>query len=331
MLVIPIKSIDLTEHPEKWADFFHKTWPFYERWFLKEGLFAREGYLSSLTEFEKYLPALLPTYKRLCEEIGGGDLASRYLSMYCPPPYMSGCSQIAWIKDNPSLIRNYDYSPRYFEGVFMKTDFIKPVMGMSDCNWGLLDGVNSDGLCASLTFGGRRITGNGFGIPIVLRYCLETCATTIEAIEILKSIPVHMSYNITLLDAHLNFATIYMVPNAENLVTSYQVGTNHQGEITWSDYAIMTRTVERLNLLEHSLYNPSETSKSLKNRFLQSPLYNTAFSKAFGTLYTASYSPEKSEVELIWPSKSLTLNLENFEETKVQVNLKTNANRLLTI
>jgi len=38
-------------------------------------------------------------------------------------------------------------------------------MGMSDCLWGLLDGVNGDGLCASLTFGGRRIVGVGFGIP----------------------------------------------------------------------------------------------------------------------------------------------------------------------
>ena len=38
---------------------------------------------------------------------------------------------------------------------------------MSDCLWGLLDGMNDDGLGVSLTFGGRRVLGDGFGIPIV--------------------------------------------------------------------------------------------------------------------------------------------------------------------
>lgn len=331
MLVLPIKSIDLEKHPELWGPFFNKTWPAYERWFLKEGVFARAGYLTSLSAFEKHLPELLPIYKSLCEEAGGGDLSSRYLSMYNPPPYMSGCSQIAWVRDNPCLIRNYDYSPRYFEGMFMKTNWLKPVMGMSDCNWGLLDGVNGDGLSASLTFGGRRITGNGFGIPIVLRYCLETCSNTSEAIQLLQKVPVHMSYNITLLDANNQYATVYMVPDGQNLVTEYQVGTNHQGEITWSDYAIMTKTVERMTLLENCIYDTAEKEHSLKQKFLQPPLYNSQFSKAFGTLYTASYSPIKKSVELMWPTKRMELELENFEEKRTQINLNAKVNRLLSI
>ena len=47
---------------------------------------------------------------------------------------------------------------------------------MSDCLWGLLDGVNDAGLAVSLTFGGRRDVGDGFGIPIVVRYLLEVCS-----------------------------------------------------------------------------------------------------------------------------------------------------------
>jgi len=186
-------------------------------------------------------------------------------------------------------------------------------MGMGDCNWSLLDGVNQDGLCASLTFGGRRITGNGFGIPIVLRYCLEVCTNTEEAISLLQRVPVHMSYNITLLDDDLNYATIYMVPDGQNLVTKHQVGANHQGEITLSDYAIKTKTVERMTLLENCIFCPSENHQSTKQKFLQAPLYNTQFSKAFGTLYTASYSPLNKSIELIWPTKRLDTSLENFE------------------
>ncbi|HAW18641.1 MAG TPA: hypothetical protein DCX14_00520 [Flavobacteriales bacterium] len=84
MLIVPITSFDLSVHPEKWETFFNRTWPFYKAWFLKEGPTARPGYLTSLGAFEKHFPELVDTYKSLCEQIGGGDLASRYLSMYSP-------------------------------------------------------------------------------------------------------------------------------------------------------------------------------------------------------------------------------------------------------
>ena len=49
-------------------------------------------------------------------------------------------------RDNTFLIRNYDYNPALFEGNIVYTHWLKPVMGMSDCTWGLLDGMNADGL-----------------------------------------------------------------------------------------------------------------------------------------------------------------------------------------
>ena len=52
---------------------------------------------------------------------------------------------------------------------------------MSDCLWGLLDGMNDAGLAVSLTFGGRPVLGDGFGIPLVMRYVLETCEDVAEA------------------------------------------------------------------------------------------------------------------------------------------------------
>lgn len=327
MIFVNINNIDLSEDDSKWSDLFAKTWPTYERWFLKEGLKARAGFLTSASAFEKIFPELNATYKHLCELAGGTDLASRYLSMYCPPPYMSGCSQIAWTKDAPALIRNYDYSPRFFEGLVLKTNWLKPIIGMSDCNWGLLDGINADGLTASLTFGGRRITHSGFGIPLVVRYCLETCSNTFEAIEKLKDIKVHMAYNVTLLDKALNFATIYFIPGQKNQVTYSPVGTNHQEEITWPDYAAMTKTVERRNILEYAITNPFEHRDSMIAKFLKAPLYNTAFEKAFGTLYTACYDPIHSSVSYYWPGKHLHQSFDNFEEKKISIPLKASASR----
>ena len=71
---------------------------------------------------------------------------------------------------------------------------------MLDCLWGLLDGINDAGLAISLTFGGRPQVGEGFGIPLIIRYVLETCRNTGEAMRALRRIPVQMSYNVTALD-----------------------------------------------------------------------------------------------------------------------------------
>lgn len=331
MLFLPFKSIEVGSDDAEWTALFKKSWPAYKKWFLKEGMKMRPGYLSSHQAFDAHFPELTDTYTRLCDRVGGGDLTSRFLSMYCPPPYMSGCSQLAWPGASPMLIRNYDYSPRYFEAVFLKTNWLKPVMGMSDCTWGLLDGINADGLCASLTFGGRKLIGKGFGIPLILRYCLETCSNVPEAVKRLLQIPVHMAYNITLMDAELRYATLYFTPGMDNRVTYQPVGTNHQEEINWPDYASMTRTLERKQILEFAMANPLETATSVMDRFLTAPLYNTAYEKAFGTLYTALYHPMQRTARMLWPGKFIDLSLEAFEAKRMQVPLKTNANRLLSI
>jgi len=331
MLFIPFQSIDFTADEALWAKVFAKVWPAYRHWFLKEGAQARPGYLSSKAAFAQHFPELVATYDSLCDQAGGGDLSSRFLSMYCPPPYMSGCSQLVWTKSSPMLIRNYDYSPRYFEGMMIKTNWLKPVIGVSDCVWGLLDGMNADGLCASLTFGGRKIIGKGFGIPLLIRYCLETCSTTKEAIEKLKDIPVHMAYNVTLVDANLEFATIYFIPGSESQVTVHAVGTNHQEEISWPDYARMTQTVERRSILEYALTNPFETRESIIQRFFEPPLFNSAYEKAFGTLYTAIYEPVTKSATLLWQGKSMTQSFAHFESKKFPVTLKTSAGRLFSL
>ena len=86
------------------------------------------------------------------------------------------------------------------------------VLGMLDCLWGLLDGVNDAGLAVSLTFGGRPQVGEGFGIPLVIRYVLDA-ATAEQAVAALRRIPVHMSYNVTVLDTAGQRATVYLAPD----------------------------------------------------------------------------------------------------------------------
>lgn len=315
-VVVAIKSIQESKPGDQWSTFFHRVWPYYKKWFLSEGFTARPGYLTSVGKLEEHMPELMPTYERLTTLAGGGDVESRFLSLWCPPPFLAGCSQIAWNREGNFLLRNYDYSPQYFDGVLLYSDWIRPVIGVVDCTWGLLDGMNASGLAASLTFGGRKTTGDGFGIPLVLRYVLETCETVGEAVRVFDRVPVHMSYNVTLIDITGHNATLYLNPDRKPILVNEPLCTNHQQQVEWSDYALLTSTVERKEFLVSKAADPAESIETLLRKFLKPPLYNTRFDKAFGTLYTILYDLNHGTIGMHWPERTLLQSFENFKPGK---------------
>src|SRR5262245_44348163 len=170
---------------------FESRWPNYLRWYLQDGDAARPNYLACAHSLEQYMPELVPAWERLTERFGGSDLVARFLSLWRPPPFVGGCTQALGTRDRPALVRNYDFRPQLCDAVLLHGRFAgMTTMSMSDCLWGVLDGVNEDGLCVSLAFGGRRAEGEGFGIAIVLRYILETCRSAKDALEVLRRVPV---------------------------------------------------------------------------------------------------------------------------------------------
>lgn len=321
---LTLHSIREDQPGPKWQALFETYWPLYKEWFLSEGHLARPGYLTSLKKLRQYMPELAPTYERLVELAGGGDLAARFLSLYCPPPYLSGCSQAVWPRrQKPILVRNYDYSPKLFEGNLLYSAWHRPVIGMIDSLWGILDGINDAGLAVSLTFGGRKIVGDGFGVPLLLRYILEFCTDTAAAAQVLQRVPIHMPYNVTVVDAKGKFITAYLSPDRAAVITATPVGTNHQMQIEWADYARLTSTVERKEFLEARLADPEENEQKFIQRFLLPPLHNTQYEKAFGTLYTAAYYPRTGQAEYYWPNQtSLRQSFDHFREQKTIINLK---------
>jgi predicted choloylglycine hydrolase len=299
----------------KWQALFARFWPAYERWFLKEGEQARPRYLSSLRQLRAHMPELVPTYERLVELAGDTDLVARFLSSFCPPSYLIACSQAVWSNDEPLLVRNYDYNPQLCEGVILNTAWNgRRVIAMSDGAWGVLDGLNADGLAVSLSFGGRRVVGAGFGVPLVLRYVLEFAASTEEAIGILERIPVHMSYNVTVLDRSGNFATAYLRPDEPALVRAVPYAANHQEEIEWHQHARATATLQREYFLFRQLTGAARGPDDLVASFLAPPLYSNAFDKGYGTIYTAIYRPTRLEVEYLWPGARWSLGFDAFVE-----------------
>jgi predicted choloylglycine hydrolase len=175
---------------------------------------------------------------------------------------------------------------------------------MADCLWGLLDGVNDAGLAVSLTFGGRRGAGEGFGIPLVVRYLLEVATSTEHACALLARLPVAMSYNLTMVDAAGAVVTAFVSPGAPPEFTAAPAATNHRGSVPDdAAHARSLRSVERRTTLldlAHRAVAPGE----LPGRFLAEPLYSTGFSRAFGTLYTALYRTATGTVELVWPGRT---------------------------
>lgn len=309
-------GIDEAEPGPKWQALFERLWPAYRRWYVSDGEPARPTYLACRRALKNHMPELLPLYERLCALAGGSDLAARFLSLYCPPPYLSACSQAIWPGDEPVLVRNYDYSPHAFDAVLLRTRWLgkHTVVGMSDCLWGLLDGINDAGLAVSLTFGGRRIVGDGFGVPLILRYVLETCESAAEASRALARIPTHMAYNVTALDAGRRRVTVYLAPDRPAVVTGAAVATNHQERVEWHQHAYATASVQRERYLLQRLTLHQEPQAKFIEAFLKPPLYSIAFERGFGTLYTAAFWPRRLELDYRWPGASWRQSLDGFGE-----------------
>ena len=127
------RAIEVDPSGAAWAEAFGWLWPAYRKWWLREGSEARATYLEGRRALARHMPELMPTYHQLCALAGGGDRQARFLSFWCPPAYLSGCSQAVWPGNPPLLVRNYDYSPRAFDAMLLRTHWGgRTVIGTSD-------------------------------------------------------------------------------------------------------------------------------------------------------------------------------------------------------
>lgn len=285
-----------------WAQLFADKWPGYRRWYVDGAAADRPDLRTAVRMLARHMPELMPTYLRLVELAGGDETAARMLTLWDPPRFSPGCSQLAFRAPDPMLCRNYDYSPHLFEGTVAATAYTgRRVLGTGDCLWGLIDGMNDAGLAVSLTFGGRPGSGRGFGVPLVLRYLLEVTTTTTEACAVLRRVPVSMSYNLTLIDAVGNARTVFVGPDEPPEVIDSVAATNHRGAVPeFPEQARALHSVERLHWLDELAARHPDPD-SVVSAFLSKPLYNAGFSRAFGTLYTALYRPALGYVDYCWP------------------------------
>ncbi len=176
------------------------------------------------------MPELVPTYDRLVAVAGGSDRAARFLSTWCPPTYLGGCSLAAVSsKKDVRFVRNYGLSPELKERLLLPTEWSgRAVMGMVEFLYGLSDGINGAGLGVALAYGGRSEGGQGFGVTTIVRFVLETCDTVDEALSALKRVPSHMAYSLVLADASGQTASVELAPGGDLTIMPTAVATNHK-------------------------------------------------------------------------------------------------------
>lgn len=281
-----------------WAARIRALWPRAEK-ALAPDAFTPEGAAEARQLFQTHMPELVPALDMLAWQAGVPN-GETFLTLAALRPFPAACTQVGV----PGvLLRNYDFDPGEVEGLIVRSNLLRPVIGTQDGGWGLLDGMNGAGLSVSLTFGGRVTQGPGFAIIIVLRYLLETCDTVDQALARLSAIPVCVPQNITLVDHH-QAVTVYTGPDIAMLRAPDACAANHQHFPVPSDQEHNTRTTERIMAIRSS--GPSVAA------MLKPPIYSGNYDGGLGTVYTACYRPEAGQVTYYWPGRRWELSFGKF-------------------
>ncbi len=301
----------------KWAARWRRCWPDYQAWFIAKGGDDGPSLAQCKAALRRYMPELLPTHGRLTALAGGSDRAARFLSTWCPPTYLGGCSLAAVAQGSDvRLVRNYDLSPELNEGLLLRSEWTgRAVMGMSEFLWGLSDGINEAGLAVAIAYGGRSETGEGFGITTIIRYILETCDSVDEALEVLRRVPSHMAYNLVLADASGRVEGVEMLPGGGARITARAIAANHQSGPEQAINPSFTHTYERHAHLDRMRATP----RTLNAQFLKKPLLQDRYAQGFGTLFTAEYDPVARSLGLTILGARWDQSLDAFAEWRREV------------
>ena len=294
-----------TLHEERvgsaWSSIYALGSPGWAHWYNERQPEEPVSLAASYRALRSYMPGADRLVDDLVNEVSGDETVARFLTFWTPPRYLIGCSQAAIVdNDGPLLIRNYDLDPALSEATLFQSAWLgRRVIGMVDAMSGLSDGMNEHGLAMSLAFGGRAVSGKGFGIPFIVRYVLETCRDVADAVEALRGIPCHMSYNLTLIDRAGESCTVMLSPDRPLMVQKQAWSANQQLGVEWLPYAAFSGTEARADHLE-SLLAHSPNGAEMEAAFLAPPLHRDDFVRKFVTVFTAAYRPSAGSIDLIW-------------------------------
>ena len=197
--------------------------------------------------YEKYYPEILREIKGIADgqRDSYDDLCTFLLSMYCFE-FDNHCTCFAF-KDKNNIIfgRNSDFIvelEKLYMNCLYNLDNVYSFNGNTTAFVEMEDGINEYGLAIGLTFIYPTVVNTGFNAGLLVRYLLEKCKTTNEAIETLKTLPIASQQTLTISDYTGNIAVIEC--NAEDMEI---LNTNKDGNFVIATNQFNSENMKRYN------------------------------------------------------------------------------------
>jgi predicted choloylglycine hydrolase len=244
--------------------------------------------------FDKFAPALWQEIEGLADGLGVPlERAVYYFGNGGQRLPIGGCSALM---SDGVYGRNYDYRARYYEA---RIALLQPTgsyasFGASHQLTGRLDGMNEHGLCIGLHLIKMRPRFPGLFCALIVRIVLDQCATTAEAVALLRHLPHAMQYNYSLMDAKGTGAVVEASPGLVAVRTGdWLACTNHfQSALLRPLNRRVRHSVQRLPPLEHwarQRLTIEQTFAALNNS--RSPAFFHGYLRGAGTLHTIAAAP----------------------------------------
>ena len=249
--------------------------------------------------FAKFSPALWAEIRGLADGLG----ISMERAVLCfgnnglRPP-IGACSAVV---SSGVYGRNYDFKPRYYGARFavVQASGSYASIASSELLTGRLDGMNERGLIIGLHLVRMSPRYPGLSCVLIVRIILDQCASTAEAVAMLRRLPHAMQYNYSLLDANGVGAVVEAVPGSVAVRTgAWLACTNHfQSPLLRPLNRRTAHSQFRLPPLEEwaSRGLSAEEMFMTLNRST-SPAFHHGYLRGAGTLHTIVGEPSKKRL-----------------------------------
>lgn len=174
--------------------------------------------------YQKYYPEILEEIKGIADGQRDSyeDLCVFLLSMYCFE-FTNHCTCFAF-KNNEQIIlgRNSDFLvslEKLYMNCMYKLNDVYAFNGNTTAFVQIEDGINEHGLAIGLTFVYPKIRKAGFNSGMLVRYLLEKCTITDEALQKLREIPIASQQTLTIADE--NGEIVVVECNSERMEVIY--------------------------------------------------------------------------------------------------------------
>ncbi|WJV20928.1 C45 family autoproteolytic acyltransferase/hydrolase [Rossellomorea marisflavi] len=259
---------------------------------------SRNSYATEMSEvrdlFMHYDPSLWEEINGFAEGIGWSleETVHEYSGYQADWP-VSGCSALA--KDG-IYVRNYDFHPKTYEGrlLLTQTEGAYSSIGFSGRGIGRIDGLNEEGLALGFHFVNRVNPWKGLICTTLARMVLDTCATTEEAVSLLRELPHRQSFNYSIHDRRGKSAVVEASPRG---VQSYQsdfslVCANHfqSPDLLAENRFHIMESKERLGHLNDMMEGPITLVGGFESfHHEESRIFKKDYEKWNGTIHTIAF------------------------------------------